>query len=149
MRCRRWSRVFGEQIRGRGKGSFWLYPRDMNFNRSKLARAFPRLIAPIIIGDHWTSGNALMEYDYIVFPRVNWSDFHVASIWKYIYTDTQTRLPGEIFTAVVVNSLCLTSLSVKVRSKINILWRDGAWRRKKIERVNDRTRRVRHESRPV
>lgn len=31
-----------------------------------------------------------------------------------------TRLPGEIFTAVVVNSN-VTSLSVKVRSKINIL----------------------------
>lgn len=38
----------------------------------------------------------------------------------YIYTDMHTRLPGEIFTAVVVNSN-VTSLSVKVRSKINIL----------------------------
>lgn len=40
-------------------------------------------------------------------------------IYIYIYIQICT-LPGEIFTAVVVNSN-VTSLSVKVRSKINIL----------------------------
>lgn len=58
-----------------------------------------------------------------------------------------TRLPGEIFTAVVVNSN-VTSLSVKVRSKINILRLEssGGVRRKRTrenssagERINDRT----------
>lgn len=60
-----------------------------------------------------------------------------------------TRLPGEIFTAVVVNSN-VTSLSVKVRSKINILRLESSegenFRRKRTrenssagERINDRT----------